>query len=146
MNTPHASSPRWDWQAIKAGAGVALVFAVPLSIAARWAADSRDDNVLALWLSVGALAGFLVGAGCAAWAQGVGLPLKHGLVTALGTYTAAQIVFIIVKLARGGDVNWFAAAFTGSAVVGVGLLGGVLGGRLRDKGIRPTSLDGSERS
>ena len=35
---------RWDWDAIRAGAAVALVFAVPFSIAARWAADSRDDS------------------------------------------------------------------------------------------------------
>lgn len=117
---------------------MALVFAVPFSIAARWAADSRDDTGLALLLSLGALAGFLLGAGCAAWVQQVGFPLTHGLTAALSTYVAAQAVLIVIKLSRGGDVNWLAALFNASAVAGVGLLGGLLGGRLREKGLLPT--------
>ena len=48
--------------------------------------------------SIGATLGFLVGAGCAAWVQRVGFPLSHGLVTAGGTYAAAQAVFITVRL------------------------------------------------
>ena len=75
---------RWDLDALRAGGLVALVFAVPLSIGATWAAD-RDDGVLALWLSVGAVMGFVLGAGCAAWVQRCELPLTHGLATAIGT-------------------------------------------------------------
>ena len=131
-------STRWDIDAIRAGGMVALVFAVPFSIGARWAADSRDDSGLALLLSVGALIGFLIGAGCAAWVQRLDLPLSHGLVTALGTYAAAQAVFIVVKLIRGGEVNWFGVLFTGSTVAGVGLIGGALGRRLHNRGLRPT--------
>ena len=138
-----SSASRWDVDALKAGASVALVFAVPFSIAARWAADSRDDSSLALWLSVGALIGFVLGAGCAAWVQRVDLPLSHALVTAIGTYVAAQAVFIVVKLVRGGDVNWFASLFTLSAVTGAGLVGGLLGKRLREKGFRPSGTEGS---
>jgi hypothetical protein len=134
---------RWDLDAIRAGALVALVFAIPFSIAARWAADRDRDDGLALWLSLGALAGFVLGAGCAAWVQRVGLPLKHALVTALGTYAAAQAVFVIVKLVRGGDVNWLGVLFTGSTVAGAGLIGGVFGRRLRDKGFRPTGAEPS---
>ena len=137
------SQSRWDVDALKAGASVSLVFAVPFSIAARWAADSRDDSTLALWLSVGALIGFVLGAGCAAWVQRVDLPLSHALVTAIGTYVLAQAVFIVVKLLRGGDVNWFASLFTLSAVTGAGLVGGLLGKRLRAKGFRPTGMEGS---
>jgi hypothetical protein len=132
---------RWDVDAIKAGAGVSLVFAVPFSIAARWAADSRHDDTLALWLSVGALLGFVLGAGCAAWVQRVDLPLSHALVTAIGTFVAAQTVFILVKLLRGGDVNWFASMFTLSAVAGAGLVGGLLGKRLRDTGFTPSGTE-----
>jgi uncharacterized membrane protein YfcA len=124
-------SARWDVEALRAGASVALVFAVPLSLAARWAADSRNDDTLATWLSIGAVVGFLLGAGCAAWVQRRNLPLSHGLVTAVATYTAAQAVFILVRLLRGADVNWFAAVFNLSVVALAGLLGGVLGGRLR---------------
>jgi peptidoglycan/LPS O-acetylase OafA/YrhL len=129
---------RWDVDALRAGGMVALVFAVPFSIGAGWAAD-RDDGALAVWLSIGAVLGFVLGAGCAAWVQRRDLPLSHGLATALGTYVLAQAVFIVVKLLRGSDVNWFAALFNLSVVAGAGLIGGILGKRLRDKGFRPST-------
>ena len=132
---------RWDLDALRAGGMVALVFAVPLSIGATWAAG-RDDEALALWLSVGAVIGFVLGAGCSAWVQRRGLPLTHGLVTATGTYTVAQAVFIGVKLVRGGEVNWFAVLFNLSVMAGAGLIGGLLGKRLRDRGFRPSGTEG----
>ena len=134
---------RWDVDALKAGASVSLVFAIPFSLGARWAAESRDDSSLAFWLSIGAILGFVLGAGCAAWVQRLDLPLTHALVTAIGTYTAAQAVFIAIRLLRGSDVNWFAALFNLSVVAGAGLLGGSLGRRLRAKGFRPTGMEGS---
>jgi uncharacterized membrane protein YfcA len=136
-----APSGRWDRQALRAGAAVSLVFAVPFSIAARWAAESRDDSTLATWLSLLAVIGFVLGAGCAAWVQRVDLPYSHAITAAVATYAAAQAVFIAVKLLRGSDVNWFAALFNLSVVVGAGLIGGVLGQRLRSKGFRPTGLE-----
>ena len=139
-------SDRWDREALRAGASVALVFAVPFSIAARWAADSRDDSSLAVWLSLGALAGFVLGAGCAAWVQRVNLPYQHALTTAVGAYVAAQTVFIIIRLLRGADVNWFAALFNLSAVLGAGLIGGLFGQRLRSKGFRPSAFPSDQQS
>jgi len=133
---------RWDVDALRAGGLVALVFAVPLSIGATWAAD-RDDSALALWLSVGAVLGFVLGAGCAAWVQRKDLPLSHGLATAVGTYALAQTVFIVIKLARGSEVNWFAALFNLSVMAGAGLIGGLLGQRLRDRGFRPSGTEGT---
>jgi uncharacterized membrane protein YfcA len=130
---------RWDWDAIRAGGSVALVFAVPFSVAARWAADSRDDSGLAVWLSLGAVLGFVLGAGCAAWVQRTGTPLSHGLVTALGTYLAAQAVFALVRLVRGQDVRWFAIMFNLAVVLGAGLVGGLLGQTLRSRGVLPGS-------
>jgi uncharacterized membrane protein YfcA len=127
----------WDWDAIRAGGLVALVFAVPFSIAARWAADSRDDSTLALWLTVGAVIGFVIGAGCAAWIQRTGTPLSHGLVTAAGTYLAAQAVFVVVRLVRGLEVRWFAVIFNLTVVLAAGLVGGLLGQHLRSRGIEP---------
>lgn len=129
---------RWDVPALRAGAMVALVFAVPFSIAARWVADSRDDPTLATVLSLGAVFGFVLGGGCAAWVQRVDLPLSHGIVAAVGTYAAAQAVFIVVELISGDEVNWFAALFNASVVAGAGLLGGFLGQRLRAKGFVPS--------
>ena len=130
-------SQRWDWDAIRAGGAVALVFAVPFSLAARWAADSRDDSVLATWLTLGAVVGFVLGAGCAAWVQRVGTPLSHGMVTAVGTYQLAQAVFVVVRLARGLDVRWFALMFNLTVVLAAGLIGGLLGQKLRRRGVLP---------
>lgn len=127
---------RWDRPAIVAGASVALVFAVPLSLGARAAADS-DHASAAAWLSLGAVVGFTLGAGCAAWTQRCETPLSHGLVTAIGTYVAAQAVFVVIKLARGDSVHWFAVFFNLSTVVVAGLVGGLLGSRLRDRGFLP---------
>jgi len=143
MTDPPAVSGRWDTVALKAGATVSLVFAVPFSIAARWAADSRDDSSLATWLALGAAIGFVLGAGCAAWIQRVGLPYTHALATAVGTYVAAQAVFVVIRLIRGSDVRWFAALFNLSVVAGAGLVGGMLGERLRSKGFRPTGMEQS---
>jgi uncharacterized membrane protein YqgA involved in biofilm formation len=132
-----AVTMRWDWEAIRAGAMVALVFAVPLSVAGRWAADSRDDPALAVVLNLGAVVGFVLGAGCAAWVQRVGTPLSHALVTAVGTYLAAQLVFVVVRLVRGLEVRWFAVFFNLTAVLAAGLIGGFLGQRLRSRGVFP---------
>lgn len=132
---------RWDLDALRSGGLVALVFAVPFSVGATWAAD-RDDNAMALWLSVGAVLGFVLGAGCAAWVQRRNLPLSHGLATAVGTYALAQTVFIVIKLARGSEINWFAALFNLSVMAGAGLIGGLLGQRLRARGFEPSGSGG----
>jgi len=128
---------RWDSDAIRAGAMVSLVFAVPFSIAARIAADD-DHSGLATGLVLGAIVGFVLGAGCAAWIQRTGTPLSHGIVTAGGTYLAAQAVFIVVRLVRSDSVNWFAALFNLSFVLLAGVIGGLLGQRLQASGFEPS--------
>ena len=132
-----AVSDRWDGPAIRAGALVSLVFAVPFSIAARLAAD-EDNSGLAVGLVLGALAGFVLGAGCAAWIQRRGTPLSHGMVTAGGTYLAAQAVFVVIRLIRSDSVSWFALVFNLSFVLVAGVLGGVLGQRLQVSGFQPS--------
>ncbi|MGI9053356.1 MAG: hypothetical protein ACR2HQ_12025 [Ilumatobacteraceae bacterium] len=129
---------RLDWDAIRAGGVVSLVFAVPFSVAARWAADNGDRG-LATGLVLVAIIGFLVGGGCAAWVQRVDAPLTHGVVTAGGTYLLAQAVFVTVRLVRGMDVQWFAIVFNLTAATFAGLLGGLLGQRLRSRGFVPSS-------
>ena len=131
------SLQRWDKQALRMGATVSLVFAIPFSVGASWAA-SRDSSALAIWLVLGAVGGFTLGAGCAAWVQRLDLPLSHGLVTAIGTYSAAQAVFIVVQLITGDTVNWFGAFFNLTVVAGVGLVGGWIGRRLRSQGFIPS--------
>jgi hypothetical protein len=134
---------RWDVPAIRAGAMVSLVFAVPFSIAARVAAD--DNSGLAVGLVLGALVGFVLGAGCAAWLQRRGTPLSHGMVTAGGTYLAAQAVFVIVRLLRSDSVSWFALLFNLSFVLVAGVIGGVLGQRLQSSGFQPSQRQAGPR-
>jgi len=142
MNDPVAQ-PRWDTQAIRAGATVSLMFAVPLAALSRWAAN-RDDTVMALWASAGALCGFIIGSGVAAWLQRLDMPFSHGLVTATGTYAAAASVFIMIELVTGDDVAWFGALFNLTVTMGAGLIGGVLGWRLRARGVMPSTERSSQ--
>jgi hypothetical protein len=132
-----------DWNALRAGGSVALVFAVPFSVAARLVADSDNRSGLAALLSLAALVGFVLGAGVAAWAQQLQLPLKHGIICAVGTYVAAQAVFIIVRAIRGNEIRWLAALFNLTAVAVAGLIGGALGGALQRRGFSPSSSRGS---
>jgi len=126
-----------DRAAVRQGASAALVFAVPFSIAARLVADHSPGSAWASVLWLAALAGFTLGAGIAAWTQRKGLPLLHGMVCAGGSYLAAQAVFVLVKLLRGGDVRWLGIFFTFSAVLFAGMIGGVLGSVLTKRGFAP---------
>ncbi len=128
---------------MRAGGSVALVFAIPFSIAARVVADGDGGAGTASLLSLAALLGFVLGAGVAAWAQRLQLPLKHGIICAVGTYVAAQAVFIVIRSVRGNEVRWLAALFNLTAVAVTGLLGGALGGALQRRGIFPSSGRGS---
>jgi hypothetical protein len=120
---------------------VALVFAVPFSIASRLVADQSGSSpwTAVLWLA--ALFGFGLGAGIAAWTQTKRLPFLHGMVCAGGTFLAAQSVFIIIKLARGGTVHWLSVFFTFTTVLFVGIVGGGLGSALQARGITPGFRD-----
>jgi len=90
-----------------------------------------------VWLTLGAIVGFVIGAGCAAWVQPLGTPLIHGIVTASVTYLLAQAVFVVVRFVRGEDVRWMALVFNLTVVVFAGLVGGMLGQRLTQQGLRP---------
>lgn len=129
---------RWDWTAIRAGGALALVFAIPLWFAASWAVDSRDNRVLGLVFSVGALVAFMVGAACAAWVQRLQLPLGHGIVTSVGTYLAVQVVVTAYRLVNGDSVNIFNVMFFVTLAAGAGLFGGLIGQRLRSLGFVPS--------
>ncbi len=131
---------RWDWPALRAGAMVALVFAVPLTLVAA-VVDSDNGGVNALFF-FGASLGFLLGGGCAAWVQRTGTPLSHGVVSADVTYLAVQAVFVAIRLGGGDSVNWFTVFFTLGLVSLAGLFGGVLGNRLQQRGFIPSSQRG----
>ena len=128
-----------DWNALRAGGSVSLVFAIPFSIAARIVADRDNSSGTASLLSLAAVCGFILGAGVAAWTQRLQLPLKHGLICAVGTYVVAQAVFIIIRAIGGNDIRWLAAIFNLTAVAVAGLIGGALGGIMHRRGFYPSS-------
>lgn len=136
-SSPRPAASRWDTAALRAGASVSLVFAVPAAVIARLVADSAGPGIIPLLYLV-FIGGFIVGGGCAAWVQRVGMPLMHGLVAAGATYAAAQAVLIVVELLTGDSVDWFNVIFQLTVVLGAGLIGGFLGGRLRARGMLPS--------
>ena len=71
------------------------------------------------------------------------LPLKHGIICAVGTYVAAQTVFIVIRVIRGSEVRWLAAFFNLTAVAVAGLIGGALGSALQRRGFFPSSSRGT---
>ena len=138
LDTINAVLPgRWDWQALRAGATVALLFAIPLTIIAA-VVDSESGALNALFF-FGAMFGFILGGGCAAWVQRAGTPMCHGVVSAAGTYLAAQTIFVVIRLAGGDIVNWFSVFFTLGLVSVAGMFGGVLGNRLQRRGFVPSA-------
>ncbi|MBI4882659.1 MAG: hypothetical protein HY826_01240 [Actinobacteria bacterium] len=128
-----------DHAALRQGGAIALVIGAPCAVASSVLAGGKNDNnsplVALLWL--GAVAGFVVGAGVAAWLQRRAMPLVHGMICAGGTYLAVQLVFSVVRLARGRDVSWLGLFFTFTVVLFAGLVGGGLGGLLQKKGFAP---------
>ncbi|HEY7627664.1 MAG TPA: hypothetical protein VH761_11370 [Ilumatobacteraceae bacterium] len=132
-----------DWDALRAGGSVALLFAVPFSIAARIVAEGDHSDGVAALLSLAAVVGFILGAGVAAWVQRLELPLKHGIICAVGTYVGAQTIFIVVRAIRGNEIRWLAALFNLTVVAVAGLIGGGMGGAMLRRGLKPSSQRGA---
>lgn len=129
-----------DRSALQQGAFVSLVFAVPFAIASSLVASAEGNSPWAAVLWLGALAGFTLGAGVAAWVQQRGFPLLHGLLCAGGTYLVTQSLASVIRVLRDKPVSWLAIFFTFSIVLFAGVIGGLLGGQLRRRGIVPGAL------
>jgi len=108
--TSSSAAGNWDRAAIRAGIGVCLLLAIPLTLIAA-VVDSESTGLNAFFF-FGAMFGFVVGAGCAAWVQQKGTPLSHGVTTALVAYVAAQGSFLVIRLLRDQSINWFGVFFT----------------------------------
>jgi len=131
------ASGRWDVDALRAGIGVCLILAIPLTLVAAFV-DSESTGLNALFF-FGAMFGFVLGGGCAAWVQRRGTPMSHGVLTTIVAYVGAQSIFIAIRLIRGESVNWFGVFFTLSLVTLAGLFGGILGSQLQARGFVPSS-------
>lgn len=135
---PETTTPadgRWDVDALRAGASICVVLAIPFRILA--AVVGGGGAVAALFF-VAFLALFVVGAGTAAWVQRTGTPMTHALATALGTFVVVEVVFVVVRLVRGTSIPWNAIVLTMSLVMLAGLVGGFLGNVLQAQGVEPS--------
>ena len=131
------SSGRWDALALREGASVAVLCAVPFTLIARFAFGEDDKSGWASLLALATFAGFVLGAGVAAWRQQRGTPLLHGVATAVGVFVAVQVVFAALKLLRGESVNSGRIAVSLSLAALAGLIGGMLGSFLQRQGMAP---------
>lgn len=134
-----------DFAALRQGGAIALVIGAPCAIGSSIVANNHSDSAFVALLWLGAVVGFILGAGVAAWTQRKATPLIHGLVCAGGTYAAVQIVFSIVRLSRGREVSWLGLFFTFTVVLFAGMIGGGLGGAMQRRGITPGSRAGAPR-
>lgn len=141
--TATSSPGRWDLQAVRAGIGVCLILAVPLTLIAAFV-DTDSSGLNAIFF-FGAMFGFVLGGGCAAWVQRCGTPLSHGVVTTIVAYLGAQAVFVTIRLLRGDTINWFGVFFTLSLVILAGVAGGILGSQMQARGLLPSSQRNDQR-
>ena len=95
-----------DARALYEGGLIAAVIAVPAGVDRTGTRRPARPARLAVGLVVIVLAGLVLGAGVAAWRQERGLPLVHGVVTAVGVFVVVQTVGVLIRLARGDSVTW----------------------------------------
>ena len=132
-----ASLP-FDREALRAGAGVTLVFAVPPTLVARFVLDNNDGaSGWAPLLSLIAMLGFVLGSGVAAWRQQSRRPMAHAVVAGAGVFVAAQAAFLVVRIATGGDVRVMRILTSFSLALVASVIGGLLGNFLQKNGVRP---------
>ena len=131
------AADRWDRDALRAGVGVATVFAVPFAVFGRIARSEEWSSALVVLSNLAMIGALFLGAGITAWRQRAGTPLSHGIVVALLAYALIQGVLAIVRLVRGADVEVGAILFNTAFALGAGLLGGFVGQLLLDRGITP---------
>ena len=116
---------RLDAVALRQGASVAALLALPFGIAAAFFRDDRKG--LASILTALVLIGLVLGAGVAAWKQQRGTPLTHGIVTAVSVFVLIQAFGTVRRALAGEPLHWgrIVSSLVLSAVAGV--VGGLMG-------------------
>ncbi len=136
---PMSSSPLpLDQEALRAGGSVTLLFAVPPTLVARFVLDNNNDTSgWAPLLSLVAVLGFVLGSGVAAWRQQSQRPMAHAVLAGAGVFVAAQVVFLVLRIATGGDVRAMRILTSFSLSLVASVIGGLLGNFLQKNGMRP---------
>ncbi|MGD9793313.1 MAG: hypothetical protein AB7V43_07505 [Acidimicrobiia bacterium] len=117
---------RFDHHAIARGLVWALAVAVPAGLISP--SLDRDSWVLAP-LTAMVMAGLIVGAATAARRQVRGLPLAHGLVTALIAWAFAQSLGIVRRLIRDSEISGSKILSSMLLSMIAGTIGGLIGSR-----------------
>lgn len=132
------TTPRLDRQALREGASVTLLFAVPPTLVARFVLD--NDSATSGWaplLSLIAVGGFILGAGVAAWREQVRKPMTHAVLAGAGVFVVAQAIFLLVRIATNGEVRVMRILTSFSLSLVASVIGGLLGNFLQKNGLRP---------
>lgn len=136
MNRP--SADRFDRQALREGASVTLLFAVPPTLVARFVLDNGSDSSgWAPLMSIIAVFGFVLGSGVAAWRERVRRPMTHAVLAGAGVFVVAQAAFLVIRIATNGDVRVMRILTSFSLALVASVVGGLLGNFLQKNGIAP---------
>ena len=131
-------SGRFDIVAIRRGASVAAMFAVPIQVIARISVDEDRRSGWTSVITLAILAALVLGAGIAAWHQQRSTPLSHGVVTAAAVFIVLQVIFSIVKVIQGDPIAWGRITVSLGLSLLAGVCGGLLGSTLLRRGLEPT--------
>lgn len=114
-----------DWQAVRAGALVAIAICLPTALVSQAIVDEDADSQPAIVyvLYVLVLLGFVVG-GWVAAKRTTESPYTSGAVAALAAFVAIQALGVVARLIDGDDIRITLIVTNGLLAYGAGLLGG----------------------
>ncbi|HEX9258406.1 MAG TPA: hypothetical protein VF855_02640 [Acidimicrobiales bacterium] len=116
-----------DTDALRRGVAVSLATTVPFALLYWGFPDNR--GVLAVFTVI-VLGGLVAGSALAAMRQQVGLPLAHGLVSALTVFGVLQVVRLVRLVASDNDIRWNAVLSNLLLSIIAGTVGGLVGTRV----------------
>lgn len=138
MKTDMSTTPRLDMEALRDGASVTLLFAVPPTLVARFVLDNGSGTSgWAPLLTLIAVGGFILGSGVAAWRERVRQPMTHAVLAGAGVFVVAQAVFLLIRIATNGEVRVMRILTSFSLSLVASVIGGLLGNFLQKNGLRP---------
>jgi putative membrane protein (TIGR04086 family) len=116
-----------DARAVGVGAALALAVAVPPALVAN-ALDIDEGSPAVFAFSAIIFVGLAVG-GFAAGRRQPRTPFVHGAAAALVAYVAVQTVAVLLRVARGDDLQPAAYVFNGFLAAALGVVGALVASR-----------------